>query len=99
VSARNAQKVAALRQTPTEILDRYERLAVDPTLLLYASWMTAKADRAALQDGYQLYRRMPSFTRCDRVPAASVIGVDATAHGHLGARGHRPAFVRAPPPL
>jgi uncharacterized protein len=51
------------RKTPTEILDRCERLAVDPGPLLYASRMTAKVDNAAVQDGYQLYHHAFFFTR------------------------------------
>ncbi len=48
-------KGATSRKTPHEILDRCERLAVDPRPLLHASRMAAKVDNAALQDGYQLY--------------------------------------------
>ena len=47
-------KGATSPKTPTEILDRCERLAVDPGPLVYASRMAAKVDSAALQDGYQL---------------------------------------------
>jgi len=49
------RKGATSRKTPTEILDRCERLAVDPEPLLYASRMAAKVDSDALQDGYQLH--------------------------------------------
>ena len=49
-----AEKGAISRETPTEILDRCERLAVDPGPLLYASRMAAKVDSAAVQDEYQL---------------------------------------------
>ena len=55
-------KGATSRKTPTEILDRCERLAVDPRPLLYASRMTAKVDNAAVQDGYQLYHHAFFFT-------------------------------------
>jgi hypothetical protein len=51
------------RKTPTEILDRCERLAVDPGPLLYASRMAAKVDNAGVQDGYQLYHHAFFFTR------------------------------------
>jgi len=56
-------KGATSRKTPTEILDRCERLSVDPLPLLYASRMTAKVDNAAVQDGYQLYHHAFFFTR------------------------------------
>src|ERR671933_847342 len=46
-------KGATSRKTPTEILDRCERLSVDPSPLLYASRTAAKVDNAAVQDGYQ----------------------------------------------
>lgn len=55
-------KGATSRKTPHEILDRCKRLAVDPGPLLYASRMAAKVDRAALQDGYQLYLHAFVFT-------------------------------------
>jgi uncharacterized protein len=55
-------KGATSRKTPTEILDRCERLAVDPAPLLYASRMAAKVDSAALQDGYQLYHHSFFFS-------------------------------------
>jgi hypothetical protein len=55
-------KGATSRKTPTEILDRCERLAVDPRPLLYASRMAAKVDSAALQDGYQLYHHSFFFS-------------------------------------
>jgi uncharacterized protein len=55
-------KGATSRKTPTEILDRCERLAVDPGPLLYASRMAAKVDSAALQDGYQLYHHSFFFS-------------------------------------
>src|SRR5690349_16427385 len=55
-------KGATSRKTPTEILDRCERLAVDPQPLLYASRMAAKVDSAAVQDGYQLYHHAFFFT-------------------------------------
>src|SRR5919199_2317632 len=44
-------KGATSRKTPTEILDRCQRLSVDPKPLLYASRMAAKVDNAAVQDG------------------------------------------------
>ena len=47
-------KGATSSKTPTEILDRCERLAVEPGPLLHASRMAAKVTSAALQDGYQL---------------------------------------------
>ena len=56
-------KGATSRKTPTEILDRCERLAVEPAPLLYASRMAAKVDSAAVQDGYQLYHHAFFFTR------------------------------------
>ena len=56
-------KGATSRKTPTEILDRCERLAVEPGPLLYASRMAAKVDSAAVQDGYQLYHHAFFFTR------------------------------------
>jgi hypothetical protein len=55
-------KGATSRKTPTEILDRCERLSVDPAPLVYASRMTAKVDSAAVQDGYQLYHHAFFFT-------------------------------------
>lgn len=55
-------KGATSRKTPHEILDRCERLAVDPGPLLYASRMAAKVDNVALQDGYQLYHHAFFFT-------------------------------------
>ena len=55
-------KGATSRKTPTEILDRCERLAVDPQPLLYASRMAAKVDNAAVQDGYQLYHHAFFFS-------------------------------------
>jgi hypothetical protein len=55
-------KGATSRKTPTEILDRCERLSVDPKPLLYASRMAAKVDNAAVQDGYQLYHHSFFFT-------------------------------------
>jgi hypothetical protein len=56
-------KGATSRKTPHEILDRCERLAVDPGPLLYASRMAAKVDSSALQDGYQLYHHAFFFVR------------------------------------
>ena len=56
-------KGATSRKTPTEILDRCERLAVEPRPLLYASRMAAKVDSAAVQDGYQLCHHAFFFTR------------------------------------
>jgi hypothetical protein len=56
-------KGATSRKTPTEILDRCERLAVEPGPLLYASRTAAKVDSAAVQDGYQLYHHAFFFTR------------------------------------
>jgi hypothetical protein len=56
-------KGATSRKTPTEILDRCQRLSVDPTPLIYASRMSAKVDSAAVQDGYQLYHHAFFFTR------------------------------------
>jgi uncharacterized protein len=55
-------KGATSRKIPTEILDRCERLAVEPRPLLYASRMAAKVDSAAVQDGYQLYHHAFFFT-------------------------------------
>jgi len=55
-------KGATSRKTPTEILDRCERLSVDPAPLIYASRMSAKVDSAAVQDGYQLYHHAFFFT-------------------------------------
>jgi len=55
-------KGATSRKTPTEILDRCERLSVDPAPLIYASRMAAKVDTAAVQDGYQLYHHAFFFT-------------------------------------
>ncbi len=45
-------------KTTTEILDRCERLAVDPEPLLYASRTATRVDSAALQDEYQLYHHV-----------------------------------------
>ena len=56
-------KGATSRKTPNEILDRCERLSVDPAPFLYASRMAAKVDSAAVQDGYQLYHHAFFFTR------------------------------------
>ena len=53
-------KGATSLKTPHEILDRYERLAVDPGPLIYASRMAAKVDGADVQDGYQLRSRSGS---------------------------------------
>ena len=55
-------KGATSRKTPTEILDRCERLSVDPQPLIYASRMAAKVDSAAVQDGYQLYHHAFFFS-------------------------------------
>lgn len=51
------------RRTPGEIVERCERLAMDPAPLVYASRMAAKVDSAAVQDGYQLYHHTFFFTR------------------------------------
>ena len=63
-------KGATSRKTPTEILDRCERLAVDPGPLVYASRMAAKVDSAALQDGYQLYHHSFFFSGSGLIAAA-----------------------------
>ena len=55
-------KGATSRKTPSEIVDRCERLSVDATPLVYASRMAAKVDSAAVQDGYQLYHHTFFFT-------------------------------------
>ncbi|MGH2400719.1 MAG: DUF763 domain-containing protein [bacterium] len=51
---RPGSKGSISRKTPHEILDRCERLSVDPGPLRCASRIAAKVDSAALQDGYQL---------------------------------------------
>ena len=55
-------KGATSRKTPNEILDRCERLSVDPKPMVYASRLAAKVDSAAVQDGYQLYHHAFFFT-------------------------------------
>ncbi len=55
-------KGATSRKTPAEIAERCDRLAMDPTPLVYASRMAAKVDSAAVQDGYQLYHHAFFFT-------------------------------------
>ena len=49
-------KGATSRKTPTEILDRCERPAVDPASFLYASRVAARVDDPDVQDRYQLWR-------------------------------------------
>jgi hypothetical protein len=55
-------KGAVSRKTPSEIVSICDRLAIDPTPLVYASRMSAKVDSAAVQDGYQLYHHAFFFT-------------------------------------
>jgi len=43
------------RKTPIEIEGICDQRAIDGTPLIYASRMSAKADSAAVQDGYQIY--------------------------------------------
>jgi hypothetical protein len=50
------------RQTPAEIADWGEKIALDPSPLVYASRMSAKVDSAAVQDGYQLYHHTFLFS-------------------------------------
>jgi len=51
------------RKTPAEIEDAGHRLKVNPSVLIYASRMSAKVDNSALQDGYQLYHHCFFFTK------------------------------------
>jgi hypothetical protein len=51
------------RKTPGEIVERCDRLSIDPAPLVYASRMAAKVDSAAVQDGYDLYHHTFFFTR------------------------------------
>src|SRR5215213_7538939 len=55
-------KGATSRKTPSEIVERCDRLSIDPQPLVYASRMAAKVDSAAVQDGYQLYHHAFFFT-------------------------------------
>src|SRR5687768_4524379 len=55
-------KGAVSRNTPSEIVTACDRLSIDPRPLVYASWMSAKVDSAAVQDGYQLYHHAFFFT-------------------------------------
>jgi hypothetical protein len=50
------------RQTPAEIENWGEKIALDSSPLVYASRMSAKVDSAAVQDGYQLYHHTFLFT-------------------------------------
>ncbi|MBN2187244.1 MAG: DUF763 domain-containing protein [Dehalococcoidia bacterium] len=50
------------RKTPLEIENFGHLLEVNPSLLVYASRMSAKVDNSALQDGYQLYHHVFFFT-------------------------------------
>lgn len=43
------------RKTPEEIQAYAEKIPLNPDKLIYASYMSAKVDSAALQDGFQLY--------------------------------------------
>lgn len=62
-------KEATSRKTPTEILDRCKRLAVDPGPLLNASRLAAKVVGVVLQDGYQLdHHSFFSFRHRHAVP-------------------------------
>ena len=56
-------KGATSRKTPAEIVDRCDKLSIDPRPLVYASRTAAKVDNAAVQDGYQLYHHTFFFTR------------------------------------
>jgi hypothetical protein len=56
-------KGAASRQTPSQIAEYCDRIALDARPLVYASRMSAKVDSAAVQDGYQLYHHVFFFTR------------------------------------
>jgi len=49
-------------KTPEEIKKVGEKLAKDPSSLIYASKMVAKVDNNALQDGYSLYHHTFIFT-------------------------------------
>lgn len=51
------------RKTPQEIQEIAEEISQDPSLLVYASKMTAKVDNNALQDGYTLYHHTFIFTK------------------------------------
>lgn len=53
------------RRTPEEIVayaDRFS-LGFDPSILVYASRMSAKVDNTAVQDGYQLYHHVFIFDK------------------------------------
>jgi hypothetical protein len=50
------------RQTPAEIENWGDKLALNPVPLVYASRMSAKVDSSAVQDGYQLYHHTFFFT-------------------------------------
>ena len=51
------------RKTPAEIENHAHLLKVNPSILVYASRMSAKVDNSALQDGYQLYHHSFFFIR------------------------------------
>ena len=51
------------RKTPAEIEDSRHLLKVNPSVLVYASRMSAKVDNSALQDGYQLNHHSIFFTK------------------------------------
>jgi hypothetical protein len=51
------------RRTPAEIESWGDALSFDPSVLVYASRMSAKVDSSAVQDGYQLYHHTFLFTR------------------------------------
>jgi uncharacterized protein len=55
-------KGATSRKTPSEIVERCDRLSIDAQPLVYASRMAAKVDSAAVQDGYELYHHAFFFT-------------------------------------
>ena len=50
------------RNTPLEIRQRCDQLAIDSGPLVFASRMAAKVDSAAVQDGYQLYHHAFFFS-------------------------------------
>ena len=56
-------KGSASRRAPSEIETWGERISLNPVPLVYASRMSAKVDKAAVQDGYQLYHHTFLFTR------------------------------------
>lgn len=91
-------KGATSRQTPHEILDRCERLAVDPGPLLYASRMAAKVDSSALQDGYQLYHHAFFFTADQQwcVVQQGMNGVSRTARRYHWLSQSVASFVNEP---